>query len=38
MPVETLKVSFRPQSFFKINPAMDVPEAAPVAIRDLRLR
>jgi primary-amine oxidase len=27
MPAETLKVSFRPQSFFKINPAMDVPEA-----------
>jgi primary-amine oxidase len=27
MPVETLKVSFRPQSFFVINPAMDVPEA-----------
>ena len=27
MPVETLKVSFRPQSFFKINPAMDVPQA-----------
>jgi len=27
MPAENLKVSFRPQSFFKINPAMDVPEA-----------
>ena len=27
MPVDTLKVSFRPQSFFKINPAIDVPEA-----------
>lgn len=27
MPAETLKVSFRPQSFFKINPSMDVPEA-----------
>lgn len=27
MPAETLKVSFRPQSFFKINPAMDVPAA-----------
>ena len=26
MPVENLKVSFRPQSFFKINPSMDVPE------------
>lgn len=27
MPVENMKVSFRPQSFFKINPALDVPEA-----------
>jgi len=27
MPVENLKVSFRPQSFFKINPSMDVPGA-----------
>ena len=27
MPAETVKVSFRPQSFFKINPSMDVPEA-----------
>lgn len=27
MPVETMNVSFRPQSFFKINPAIDVPEA-----------
>lgn len=27
MPAENLKVSFRPQSFFKINPALDVPEA-----------
>lgn len=27
MPVENLKVSFRPQSFFTFNPSMDVPEA-----------
>jgi hypothetical protein len=27
MSTESLKVSFRPQSFFKINPAMDVPES-----------
>jgi len=27
MPAESLKTSFHPQSFFKINPAMDVPEA-----------
>lgn len=27
MPVENLTVSFRPQSFFKINPSLDVPEA-----------
>jgi primary-amine oxidase len=27
MPVESLKISFRPQSFFKFNPSMDVPEA-----------
>jgi hypothetical protein len=27
MSTESLKVSFRPQSFFKMNPAMDVPEA-----------
>jgi hypothetical protein len=27
MPAENLKVSFRPQSFFKTNPALDVPEA-----------
>ena len=26
MPVETLKVSFRPRSFFTFNPSMDVPE------------
>jgi len=30
MPAETLKVSFRPQSFFKVNPALDVPEAKDV--------
>ena len=27
MPVENLKVSFRPQNFFTFNPSMDVPEA-----------
>ena len=27
MPAETLKISFRPQSFFRVNPSMDVPEA-----------
>ena len=26
MPVENLRVSFRPQSFFAFNPSMDVPE------------
>jgi primary-amine oxidase len=25
MPVEHLRVGFRPQNFFKINPSMDVP-------------
>ena len=27
MPAETLKMLFRPQNFFRINPALDVPEA-----------
>lgn len=27
MPVEHLTLSFKPQSFFKLNPSMDVPGA-----------
>jgi primary-amine oxidase len=27
MPVEHLRVTFKPQSFFKMNPALDVPGA-----------
>lgn len=25
MPVETLHLTFKPNSFFKVNPSMDVP-------------
>lgn len=28
MPVEHLSVTFKPNSFFKINPSMDVPGSA----------
>lgn len=27
MPVEHMRVAFKPQSFFKMNPALDVPGA-----------
>lgn len=27
MPAEHLRITFKPQSFFKMNPAMDVPGA-----------
>jgi len=27
MPVEHLRITFKPQSFFKMNPALDVPAA-----------
>lgn len=28
MPVENLSVTFKPNSFFKVNPSMDVPGTA----------